>query len=452
MKLKRIICLLCVMALCAAVCGCGTDAPIEDPTTTATTTTANGVADNEIELSTTATTTTAQQGNSTTKTRNGLVTDSASSNKATTTSGATTGTSAVDKPHSTSGSTGTTTGKVTIHKLTPLDESAYYGLSELKKMKNSAALVAAYQKIVSAAEAGTKDVPMDGSLTADEIVTVFFYYREDYPQHFWVDGTVSHRTQNGAVVQVTLSYNMTGDMLSQAKQKFSQEVQSLMSIAATGANDYERELLLHDALAKRVVYRDGKHAHDAYGAIVEKQAVCEGYARAFQYVLYQAGIQCLIAEGSGISPSTGKAEPHAWNVARIDGQYYHVDLTWDDANHDQVPVMYAYFNMTTAQIQNDGHVIRKENGYDLPNCTATAANYHVKNGTRLTTYTVDAVANLVKAHPQGAHMLIVGDQAAFRTWLGNNIREIAKKAGITTGFSYNTVNIGSEYVLRITAK
>ena len=95
-------------------------------------------------------------------------------------------------------------------------------------------------------------------------------------------------------------------------------------------------------------------------------------------------------------------------------------------------------------------MIVMENGYTLPNCTATAENYHVKNGSRLTSYTIDTVAALLKAQPNGAHVFVVGNGADFQNWFQTNVKEIAKKAGVTQSFSYSMVNIGNEFCVWIT--
>ncbi len=348
--------------------------------------------------------------------------------------------------------TASTTAPPRIHTLTPLPPSSYYGLSQLKSLPNSAALTNAYQKVVDAVENCQATVEMGETLTESEMTTVFYYYYADYPQHFWCDSNMRYSVsqRSNKVVQLKLSYTMTGETLQRARTDFHEAVVSLLKIAATGNDEYERELLLHDALAKKIVYQDGgKNAHDAYGALVTGKAVCEGYARAFQYLLYQSGIQCLVAEGMSINPSTGLSEGHAWNVVRIGGQYYHVDLTWDDTDNADTPVVYAYFNLTTAQI-NENHTISSENSYALPNCVATANNFHVKNGTRLTAYTVDAVARILAKTTGDTHIYCVSGARSFVDWFNNNHSAVLQAMGIDRSYSFNMLYTGNEVVVHLT--
>ena len=63
--------------------------------------------------------------------------------------------------------------------------------------------------------------------------------------------------------------------------------------------------------------------HTAYGAIVEKRAVCDGFALAYRYLLSRRGILCLVV------PGESEGNPHTWNIAEWDGHWHEADLTWD---------------------------------------------------------------------------------------------------------------------------
>ena len=356
-------------------------------------------------------------------------------------------------PEKTTSSTATTTQKITPtgieYKLTPLPASAYYGYSSLMGKDNSTALTSAYQDIVSGVEAMKPEIKLSVPLTAKEALTVFYYYHDDYPQHFWCNSAFQYTLEDNKVISILPQYAMTRSEKEYAQREFENSVAACLTVASSVKSDYEREKRIHDYLANRITYQNGKNAHNAYGALVEKKAVCDGYARAFQWLLYQAGIPAMIAEGTSINPASGGQEPHAWNVVKIGGEYYHVDLTWDDASSKEV--MYAYFNMTTKQIE-ESHRISTENAYALPLCTATAANYHVTNGTVLTTYSTDSVASLIQRNPNGLHVYIADKPETFITWFKTNVGAIAKKIGVTGAYSYNTIVLGKEVALHIVPK
>ena len=364
-------------------------------------------------------------------------------NNTTTTAGST----VTNKPATTKTVT-TTKPAPSVSHLTPLSTASYYGLSQLGKLPNGNNMKTVYAQLVTAVEQSQPTTQVEVPVTKDELLKVFYYYRADYPQHFWCGNSIRYTTIDNKVADFTLTYTMSGDALRTAKTKFDKAVTALLQKASSGRNEYERELIIHDELAKNTTYQMTNHAYTAYGALVEKKAVCEGYSRAFQYVLYQAGIPCLFVVGTSVNPSTGKPESHGWNIAKIDGHYYHVDTTWDDTDNAEVPVMYPYFNVTTAQISED-HTINQKDNYPLPNCTATAANYHVKNGTRLSAYSVQTVADVLKRSQNGAHFYAVNGSSHFTAWVAENHRAIATAMGIVSGSRRSTFTLGKEVVLRI---
>ncbi len=90
--------------------------------------------------------------------------------------------------------------------------------------------------------------------------------------------------------------------------------------------------LVHDYLVDNIEYDSTlskDNIYDIYGALINHVAVCEGYARAFKYILDEMGISCVLVIGTGTN-SSGETERHAWNYVEIQGSWYAVDCTWDD--------------------------------------------------------------------------------------------------------------------------
>ena len=325
--------------------------------------------------------------------------------------------------------------------LTPIRKTAYYGLQVLQSMPRSDNLVAAYHRLVAGVEACETTISLKDSqypLTPDELTAVLTYYRFDYPQHFWLDqttGKFSYTYAGNTVLTITLSYSLTGSALTEAKAAFETAAAGMLEGIDGGMPEAERERLLHDRLVQAVSYDTGldkPNIYNAYGAIVDRVAVCEGYARAMQYLLYQAGIQCLMATGSS------KGETHAWNVVRIDGAYYHLDPTWDDpvgqTGFDFIS--YAYYNLTDEEIRRD-HEIDAESGYPLPACTDTAAHYYRSRGLVYTSYSAADVAALIReAREQGLTLVrlwVDGDADAYSRFILDDWDAICRQAGYQGG-------------------
>jgi len=95
---------------------------------------------------------------------------------------------------------------------------------------------------------------------------------------------------------------------------------------------YQRVKGIHDYLVENIKYDQTvakDNIYNIYGALVEKQCVCEGYAKAYKYLLNKAGIETTLVIGEAKN-SEGETEAHAWNYVKLNDIWYAVDVTWDD--------------------------------------------------------------------------------------------------------------------------
>lgn len=341
--------------------------------------------------------------------------------------------------------------KPVIATLTPIQPNAFHGRATLAKRANAATLLAAYDRIVAGVESRADTINLkdsDHPLKDTELEEVLSYYVADYPQHFWLgkEFLYSMNAATYVVYDFRPKYVIDASDLAQAKTNWNNAVKEILKDITSSVSEYDREKLIHDRLAAKVVYDlTAPHAYTAYGALVEGRAVCEGYARAFQYLCYQAGLQCLLVSGTSVNASTGKPEGHAWNVVQIDGKYYHLDLTWDD---QESKIFYAYFNLTDDMIKDD-HTIGAEN-YPLPTCDTKTANYFVKNGGFLgNTYTVGTVGQQLKTGG-GTGRFYVDDPAQFWVWFQKNESAIVTILDIKGGYGYGRTYLGHETIITIT--
>ena len=99
---------------------------------------------------------------------------------------------------------------------------------------------------------------------------------------------------------------------------------------ATG-NNYEKMMYIHNYIVDNTKYETQKTAHTAniYGCIVNKRAICEGYARTFKYYMDKLDIPCILVSGEAVNEN-GNSERHAWNYVYINNNWYAIDTTWDD--------------------------------------------------------------------------------------------------------------------------
>ena len=173
-------------------------------------------------------------------------------------------------------------------------------------------------------------------------------------------------------------------------------------------SDIEKQLALHDYLAMNTTYDTASYVniigsdkcHFAYGALVEGNAVCDGYSKAMEILLNMVGIECMMVVGIYHSYS-GRPGGHAWNIAKIDGEYYHFDVTFNDRDGDKFDVTHRYLNLSDRQMSAGYKWDRSK----YPSCVNDNKDFDSLDSlTRQTIYTDDAIYkiasnNVYKIHP-----------------------------------------------------
>ena len=323
----------------------------------------------------------------------------------------------------------------------------YYCREALKALPNATALLYAYDQMVAGVEMSLAEITVYNGvnpISYEELEIAMDAYRRDHAEHFWLGSTFSVSYDSTTVHRVIPNYLLSGDALTNAKIQFEEAIARILADLPQTTSEWDRELAIHDALAARVTYVEGTHAHDAYGALVLGEAVCEGYAEALQVLYHRVGLQSLLVLGESINPSSGAPEGHAWNMVRINGKYYHVDLTWNDQGST---LYHAYFNLTDARIRED-HAI-DATAYALPQCNDENAHYFAVADKTVSAYSVDSIATLLKNNDLSTSLYLTADKATFLSWFQTNIRAIATAAGVSGSFTYGYSSLGREIVLTI---
>lgn len=142
----------------------------------------------------------------------------------------------------------------------------------------------------------------------------------------------------------TLTYEVEYHTTAQQEQEMDGAVDALLEkLDLWNATDYEKVCRIYDYITANISY-DYKNLEDitytlkysAYAALVNKTAVCQGYASLFYRLALELGVDCRVIAGFG---NGGR---HAWNIVELNGRYYNLDSTWD-ASWVQVGLPYNFF-------------------------------------------------------------------------------------------------------------
>ena len=97
-------------------------------------------------------------------------------------------------------------------------------------------------------------------------------------------------------------------------------------------SQYTKIKSVHNYLIDNLEYDStisNENIYNIYGALINKLTVCEGYTKAFKYILDELEIENIFVFGTGINKN-GERESHSWNYVKLEGKWYAVDVTWDD--------------------------------------------------------------------------------------------------------------------------
>ncbi len=323
-----------------------------------------------------------------------------------------------------------------------------YGRKKLGEMSNGANLQYVYDHLVTNCESAKPEIKINISgrnidLNKD-FGTIYNMFYSDYPEYFWVSGGWDAEF-DGTTLTIMPAYTMTESTLSSAKSAYNSKVDELTK--GLSGSDYDKAKFLHDRLIDIVTYTSTSNDQNAYGALVEGKAVCNGYTRAYQHLMNKVGIPAWYVRGTSNNPTTNTPIGHAWNLVELDGQWYYTDVTWDDQGKN---TFYTYFNITTEQLLK-GHTFDSEYASLVPKATATAANYYIKENRSFNGYDQSKLLNLLKKDNNKTQLYINGDVYGFLNSVESNLLSIGNQLGATGAFqaSYSASSLGNAVILNI---
>lgn len=247
-------------------------------------------------------------------------------------------------------------------------------------------------KTEQSGEYAISPIELNGAtLDAHTIKKVLKAFQYDHPEVFWISNTINFiKRRNSTIIKFRSVISPTE--CNEIIRNLNSEISDIVRNVPNGLSEYQRELYMHDLLIKRCKYsrnarlkKSGWRKFTIVGAFLDGEAVCEGFSKGMQILLSSVGIESMLITGHK------KEEPHMWNLVKIDGKWYHVDVTWDSSKEIS---RYNYFNLDDSSIKFD-HLIEKElsaispsklkddrYNFNLPKCTSMEENYIYKNGLR----------------------------------------------------------------------
>lgn len=282
---------------------------------------------------------------------------------------------------------------------------AYESLSPTEKLW--------YQDMEQALGSMTEKVRLSGEgltagLNESCIDKIFQCVLMDHPEIFYVDGytyTKYSRGEKTVAIDFSGNYQLTPREAAFRKTEIEQAAEKLLANLPLPASDYDKVKYVFETLIRNTEYDlNAPDNQNIYSVFVGGASVCQGYAKATQYLLNRLGVDCTLVQGE-----VENGEGHAWNLVRVDGSFYYVDTTWGDASYQRedgqdaqmqfLPeINYDYLCVTTGQLLRT-HTL--ENIVPLPECVDTAANYYVRQGALFERYDREQMKRLFEESAAG---------------------------------------------------
>ncbi len=205
-----------------------------------------------------------------------------------------------------------------------------------------------------------------------------FTYRLVVPETYYLavfveDVEAKDDADNPLSLLLAYKYVVADDTRITTAQKAAELADECLAAVGADATDYEKALWLHDWITHNAYYSQGQQLYYSEdGVLIRGEGVCDSYCKAYRLLLKNVGIEC--------DRILNQRGTHAWNRARLEGDWVQIDATWDDPGSSTDPESgrerHLYFGLTDELMQEDHAYDASE---DKP-CVTLAMHYYVRQG------------------------------------------------------------------------
>ncbi len=197
----------------------------------------------------------------------------------------------------------------------------------------------------------------DFEIKEDDLLGVYSQVLYDNPIYYYIGNRfgyyyVTDDDGTNYITSILPTYTETDkSAIEEMWNAIDEETANILLYVENDMTDFEKVMEVHDYM---VLHYDYDHTYENHSItiMVTKKGVCESYAMAFNYIMNIVGVESVMV--------TSEEMNHAWNLVKVDGEWYHVDVTWDDTERpDQVGHQFELLSDERIQSMENPHY-----GYD----------------------------------------------------------------------------------------
>lgn len=190
------------------------------------------------------------------------------------------------------------------------------------------------------------------NIPLDQFANLFADLLYGNPQFFYLDPYVECQYDQDSFIiySMELHYLYSLETAETMKKEIDKKVSPIMDMAGKLQSDLEKILYIHDYLALNCSYdvELSRDSYNIYGCLINRRAVCQGYALASKYLFDLLNIPCNFVNSDPMN--------HGWTLVELDGSWYHMDPTWDDPLPDMLGrVRHQNFLKSDAAMRANGY-------------------------------------------------------------------------------------------------
>ena len=240
---------------------------------------------------------------------------------------------------------------------------------------------------------------------ANEVYEIFKRVLFDHPEIFWVtnngEADVFHWSDGSAYTVFEPEYIHTGEAKEEMQAEIDEAVEAFLADVDPELPEYELVRLVYEHIISTTEYNlESTDNQNIYSVFVNQESICAGFSKAAQLLLSRLGIFATYVVGEAYVPGVSTEPiPHAWNLVRVYGEYYFLDVTWGSPVFQEssglahrINVLYDYLLVNEEKLFRT-HSLRE--GIELPPVTSLQHNFFVMHNMFHDTHDPELVLDLM---------------------------------------------------------